>query len=285
MKLKAVVLSAMLLPAVFSIRGEQVDETQEVAEEVKLPYTAEQADSCVAAFATIMAEYTRPELQRQFAGDTAAVSEFAAGVAHAFRIRDAHAPYYFGVRSGLAMIERVEGMQQMGYPITPQAFVPQLEAALKGDAMGFDGKTADAYLRHFMDLLYPAPEPLSEESQTAFLSSQKSREGVDALPSGLLFEIITEGEGESPSLTDKVKVTYKGALADGTVFDTTEKPITLPVSGVVPGFSEGLRLMKPGGTYRLFIPASLGYGDKGAGGVIPPGAALDFTVTLLEIEK
>ena len=88
-----------------------------------------------------------------------------------------------------------------------------------------------------------------------------------------------------PAATDRVRVTYKGALADGTVFDSTDKAISLPVAGVVPGFSEGLQLMRPGGTYRLFIPAELGYGARGASGVIPPGAVLDFTVTLLEIEK
>ncbi|MDE6629141.1 MAG: FKBP-type peptidyl-prolyl cis-trans isomerase, partial [Muribaculaceae bacterium] len=80
-----------------------------------------------------------------------------------------------------------------------------------------------------------------------------------------------------------VKVTYTGKLSDGTVFDQPERPVQFPVSNLVPGFTEGLKLMKPGGTYRLFIPATLGYGDLGAGGVIPPGAALDFTVTLLEI--
>ena len=144
---------------------------------------------------------------------------------------------------------------------------------------------AQYWLRQVMDRMYPAPTPPSAESQQAFLDAQKSREGVVETPSGLLFEVITEGEGTPPGLNDTARVTYTGALADGTVFDSTEKPIDLPVSGVVKGFSEGLQMMKPGGTYRLFIPASLGYGDKGAGGVIPPGAALDFTVTLLDVVK
>lgn len=247
-------------------------------------YTQAQADSCVAAFATIMASYVKPELEKQFPDNPQAVDEFTQGVAHAFEIRDEHAPYYFGVRSGLAMIDRVEGMEEMGYPVTPANFVPQLNAALKGGAMGFDTKSADAYLRRFMELLFPAPEPLSAESQNEWLAAQKAREGVVEEPSGLLFEVITEGEGETPKDTDRVKVTYTGSLADGTVFDKTEKPIVLPVSGVVPGFSEGLKLMRPGGTYRLFIPPSLGYGDRGAGGVIPPGAALDFLITLEDIE-
>ncbi len=254
------------------------------AEASPLPYTPLEADSCVAAFATVMGYYMRPELER-FPDREKAADEFCRGVAHAFDIRNEKAPYYLGVRSGLGMIDRLEGMQKIGYPVTPENFVPRLREALTGSSMGFDTESADRYLRRFMELLYPAPEPLSEESQQAFLDAQKARDGVIEMPSGLLFEVITEGEGEHPAGNDRVSVTYKGALADGTVFDSTEKAISLPVSGVVPGFSEGLKLMKPGGTYRLFIPAVLGYGSRGAADVIPPGAALDFTVTLLEIEK
>lgn len=103
------------------------------------------------------------------------------------------------------------------------------------------------------------------------------------MPSGLLFEIITEGEGPHPADTDIVKVTYTGRLSDGTVFDSSDRPVQFPVNRLVPGFTEGLKLMKPGGEYRIFIQPALGYGDKGASGIIPPGAVLDFTVKLLEI--
>ena len=123
------------------------------------------------------------------------------------------------------------------------------------------------------------------QRQKEFLAEQASREGVTQLPDGLLFEVITEGEGDSPKMTDTVEVYYTGRLADGTVFDgTTDTPATFPVSRLIPGFTEGLTMMKPGGTYRLYIPANLGYGERGAGGVIPGGAALDFTVTLVGIK-
>ena len=151
--------------------------------------------------------------------------------------------------------------------------------------MGFNADSADTFLREAMARMYPQEEvkPLSPESQTAFLEAQKSREGVIETPSGLLFEVLTEGEGLPPAETDTVKVTYTARLADGTVFDQTERPIQFPVNRLVPGFTEGLKMMKPGGEYRLFIPPALGYGDRGAAGVIPPGAALDFTVHLLDI--
>lgn len=246
-------------------------------------YTAQQADSCVMAFATVMASYCLPEIHRQFPDDATANAEFARGVAEAFAINDSVTPYYAGIRTGLGMIDRVTTMGTMGYPINPANFTAAMARALSGDTMGFTSATADVYLHRFMNILNPPPAPLSDESQQAFLDEQAARDGVQTLPSGLLFEIITEGEGQSPTEADRVKVTYTGRLADGTVFDETERPITFPVNGLVKGFSEGLQHMKPGGTYRIFIPAALGYGDTGAADVIPPNAALDFTVSLMEV--
>lgn len=242
-------------------------------------------DSCSAAFATVMASYMKPELQKQFPADTAAIGEFVRGVAHAFDIKAVDEPYYFGVRNGFALIDRLESMSAMGFPITPQLFCSALERALEGSAMGFTVDSADAYLRSAMERLNPVEElaPLSPESQQAFLDAQKQREGVMETPSGLLFEVVTEGEGEHPTTADVVQLTYTGALADGTVFDSTDRPVRFPVANLVPGFTEGLQLMKPGGEYRIFLPPNLGYGDTGAADVIPPGAALEFRVNLQEI--
>ena len=244
----------------------------------------EEADSVNRAYATVMASYLAPYLRENFPDDSLTASRFIEGMRHAFTIRHEEDPYFAGVRSAMANFDRLDGMISMGFPITPESYLTALEGALKGDTYGMDQKSADNYLHGAMAKLYPAPEPLTPESQQAFLDKQKAREGVIQTPSGLLFEVITEGEGAAPGPQDTARVLYTGSLADGTVFDSTEKPIDLPVSGVVPGFSEGLKMMKPGGTYRLYIPASLGYGDRGAGGgVIPPGAALDFKVTLLDV--
>jgi len=275
----ALILAATALTAAAT----DVTNPTDTAATAPLPYTQEQADSCVTAFATVMASYCLPEIHKNYPGDPEANTQFARGVTEAFEINGQKSAYYMGVRTGLGMIERVATMGKMGYPITPENFTAAVTRALNGDTMGFTGETADAYLHRFMNILNPPPAPLTDESQQAFLDAQTARDGVQKLPSGLLFEILTEGEGQSPAATDRVKVTYTGRLADGTVFDETEKAITFPVSGLVKGFSEGLQLMKPGGTYRIFIPAALGYADKGAADVIPPNAALDFTVTLLEV--
>lgn len=275
----ALILAATALTAAAT----DVTNPTDTAATAPLPYTQAQADSCVTAFATVMASYCLPEIHKNYPDDPEANTQFARGVAEAFEINGQKSAYYMGVRTGLGMIERVATMGKMGYPITPENFTAAVTRALNGDTMGFTGETADAYLHRFMNILNPPPAPLTDESQQAFLDAQTARDGVQKLPSGLLFEILTEGEGQSPAATDRVKVTYTGRLADGTVFDETEKAITFPVSGLVKGFSEGLQLMKPGGTYRIFIPAALGYADKGAADVIPPNAALDFTVTLLEV--
>ena len=125
-----------------------------------------------------------------------------------------------------------------------------------------------------------------KEAGTKFLEENKKRPGVTTLPSGLQYEIITKGTGEIPKATDTVKANYIGMLIDGKEFDNSYKrgePITIPVTGVIRGWIEALEMMPVGSKWKLFIPSDLGYGDRGAGGVIPGGAALIFEMELLEI--
>ena len=102
-------------------------------------------------------------------------------------------------------------------------------------------------------------------------------------PSGLQYQVVKQGEGPPPTENDVAVIDYTGRLADGTVFDSTagKQPVPMPVGGSIPGFSEGLKLMGKGASYRFRIPPDLAYGEKGAGGVIPPNATLEFDVTLL----
>jgi FKBP-type peptidyl-prolyl cis-trans isomerase len=120
-----------------------------------------------------------------------------------------------------------------------------------------------------------------------YLAANKTMEGVIILPSGLQYKVIKAGEGESPDDNDVVKVHYTGTLIDGTVFDSSRErgePIEFPVNGVIPGWTEALKLMKPGAQYMLYIPADLAYGDKKTG-PIPEGSTLIFDVELLSFEK
>ncbi|MBX3708768.1 MAG: FKBP-type peptidyl-prolyl cis-trans isomerase [Gammaproteobacteria bacterium] len=122
----------------------------------------------------------------------------------------------------------------------------------------------------------------------SFLEANKSKPGVVILPSGLQYKIIKEGNGSSPTINDTVTVNYSGTLIDGTEFDSSYKrgePATFPVSGVIPGWTEALQLMKVGSTWELYIPASLAYGATGAPPVIGPNQTLIFKVELLGINK
>jgi FKBP-type peptidyl-prolyl cis-trans isomerase len=109
---------------------------------------------------------------------------------------------------------------------------------------------------------------------------------IVATVSGLRFQILKPGAGPRPTAEDAVLISYEGRLLDGKMFDKSEQPVGMMVSGVIPGFQEALLLMNQGGTYRFWIPAALAYGAEGAGGgSIPPNAELDFTVTLVDIGR
>jgi FKBP-type peptidyl-prolyl cis-trans isomerase FkpA len=122
----------------------------------------------------------------------------------------------------------------------------------------------------------------------AFLEKAATEAGATKTASGLVITTIKPGTGDSPKPTDKVKVHYTGTLTDGTVFDSSverKEPVTFPLNGVIPCWTEGLQLMKAGGKSRLVCPASIAYGDRGAPPRIKPGATLVFDVELLEIMK
>lgn len=116
----------------------------------------------------------------------------------------------------------------------------------------------------------------------------KEKEGFTKTASGLLYRVVKAGTGKTPGKGNTVKVHYEGKLVDGTVFDSSierGEPIDLSVSGVIPGWTEGLQLMKEGGKYELAIPGNLAYGDRGAGDKIGPNETLFFTIELIKIVK
>ena len=122
----------------------------------------------------------------------------------------------------------------------------------------------------------------------AFLATNQEKEGVTTTESGLQYQVLREGAGEKPVATDKVKVHYRGTLLDGTEFDSSYQrgePISFALNGVIPGWTEGVQLMTVGSQYRLFIPADLAYGERGAPPRIAPNATLIFEIELLAIEE
>lgn len=128
----------------------------------------------------------------------------------------------------------------------------------------------------------------AKESGEKFLVENGKREGITTTASGLQYEILSQGTGATPKATDKVTVHYKGTLIDGTEFDssyTRGQPVTFPLGNVIPGWTEGLQLVKAGGKAKLYIPAGLAYGERGAGAKIGPNETLVFEVELLTVEK
>jgi FKBP-type peptidyl-prolyl cis-trans isomerase len=121
-----------------------------------------------------------------------------------------------------------------------------------------------------------------------FLRQNAERDGIRVTESGLQYAVIQEGGGERPSGSDTVRVHYEGRLIDGTVFDSSREngsPLEFPLDTVIPGWTEALALMSVGSRYQLFLPSELGYGEWGAGDIIPPNSVLIFDVELLEIVR
>ncbi len=126
----------------------------------------------------------------------------------------------------------------------------------------------------------------NEQAGKTFLAENRQKEGVKTTMSGLQYLVVSKGTGKKPGPNDKVTVHYRGRLLDGTEFDSSykrNKPATFSVGGVIPGWTEGLQLMKEGAKWQLFIPAKLAYGEKGAGPMIGPNSTLIFDVELVSI--
>jgi FKBP-type peptidyl-prolyl cis-trans isomerase FkpA len=182
---------------------------------------------------------------------------------------------------GLVFGAELEGMD-MDYA----AFAEGLKTALeKGDAK-ISRQEASEMVQSAFDNLMAERREESRVKETQFLAENGKRPEIQTTPSGLQYEVLAEGDGEKPEAADTVRVHYEGSLGDGTVFDSSysrNETEEIPLDRVIPGWSEGLRLMRAGSKYRLYIPSGLAYGEQGAGQVIPPNATLIFTVELLEI--
>lgn len=127
----------------------------------------------------------------------------------------------------------------------------------------------------------------NREEGEKFLAENKKEPGIVTLPSGLQYKVIKEGNGPKPRNDQKVVANYVGMLVNGQEFDSSQKhgqPAEFAITGVIPGWTEALQLMKVGSKWKLFIPANLAYGDQGAGGMIAPGSTLIFEIELLAVK-
>ncbi len=187
--------------------------------------------------------------------------------------------------------------RQMGDQLAQGAFKKvALEALTAGIADALEGKesaVAENDLREAFEGMMKIIEDEQKEASKdvieageKFLSENGQRLEVTVTESGLQYEVLTQGIGERPTPASTVTCHYHGTLIDGTVFDSSYdrgEPAQFPVSGVIPGWTEALQLMNVGSKYRLYVPYSLAYGERGAGGAIGPYQTLVFDVELLNV--
>ena len=143
-------------------------------------------------------------------------------------------------------------------------------------------------LRHALLAVAAAVISFNAWAQADMAAAAAKEKGATVTPSGLVYRSLRDGRGASPTAADVVKVHYRGTLANGTEFDSSYKrnePAQFPLGGVIPCWTEGVQRMKVGGKAKLVCPPGIAYGERGAGGVIPPNATLQFEVELLEIAK
>lgn len=181
----------------------------------------------------------------------------------------------------------VRDFEMRGLSVDREALGTVLADILAGRPAPMSAAEADAYLnRRFSQAVMEASAPADTLAEAAFVAAAAAEPGAVTLPDGLVVRALREGSGARPGESDSVRLRYVGTFSDGDVFDAIgpdEAPAVFPVGELTPGFSEGLQHMREGGRYRLTMPASLGYGDEGVPGAIPPGAALRFEVDLLEV--
>ena len=178
-------------------------------------------------------------------------------------------------------------LEQQGITeVNAEMIAAGLNDALAGNAKVTPQEAQEQFQR-FAQAKQAAKFEVNKKAGEEFLAQNKTREGVQTTASGLQYEVLREGDGPSPSATDKVKVHYHGTLIDGKVFDSSVErgePISFGLNQVIPGWTEGVQLMNVGAKYRFYIPYDLAYGARGAGQDIKPYSALIFDVELLGIE-
>ena len=191
----------------------------------------------------------------------------------------------FSYAIGLGIGQNLLSMGAKG--IAVDDFAQAIKDVLEGNQTAISHTEARDIVNKYFAELEEKMNAANIEAGKKFLEENKKREGVVTLPSGLQYEVITEGNvGRYAKATDQVQCHYEGTLIDGTLFDSSIKrgqPATFGVNQVIPGWVEALQLMPEGSRWKLYIPSDLAYGEQGAGGSIPANATLIFEVELIKI--
>jgi FKBP-type peptidyl-prolyl cis-trans isomerase FklB len=190
----------------------------------------------------------------------------------------------FSYSIGLGIGQNLLGMGARDLNV--EDFAQAIKDVLEGKTPAISHTEARQIVNKYFEELEAKMNAENIEKGKKVLEENKQKPNVVTLPSGLQYEVITEGNGKKPKATDRVKCHYEGTLIDGTLFDSSIKrgePAVFGVNQVIKGWVEALQLMSEGSKWRLYIPSDLAYGAAGAGEMIPPHSTLVFEVELIEV--
>jgi FKBP-type peptidyl-prolyl cis-trans isomerase FklB len=189
--------------------------------------------------------------------------------------------YSIGISIGENL--KTEGLDTV---INVDLLAKAIQSVFKKDSLAIDQTAANQLLQEYFTGIQKSKGEENQKANDKFMQENKSKPGVITLPSGLQYIVEKEGTGAMPKITDNVTTHYHGSLVNGKVFDSSVErgqPASFGVNQVIPGWTEALQLMKVGSKWKIFIPSNLGYGEQGAGKMIPPNSALIFELELLGI--
>ncbi|MDE7159768.1 MAG: FKBP-type peptidyl-prolyl cis-trans isomerase [Muribaculaceae bacterium] len=188
---------------------------------------------------------------------------------------------------GLAMGKQLQamGMKEINY----DSFKDGVKVAFDGGTPAMEPEEAQKIITDYLQELEQKASAEARAAGEKYLADNKAgNPDVKETASGLQYVVVKEGEGAQPTAEDEVTVHYTGKLTDGTIFDSSVnrgEPATFPLNRVIPGWTEGVQLMKEGAKYTFFIPSDLAYGPQGIPNVIPPHSTLVFDVELIKVNK
>lgn len=195
--------------------------------------------------------------------------------------------YTLGVQFGSQI---KTGLQRDNFDIDPAVFSKGIQDAIADTGFKLTPEEMQAIMAKRQEKLKAERDALANEAKQkgeVFRNEYKTKEGVSVTETGVLYKVMTEGDGKQPGGEDTVVVHYRGTLTDGTEFDSSYKrgqPATFSLSGIIAGWREILQLMKTGSKWEVVIPPEQGYGERGAGGSIGPNETLVFEIELIEVK-
>ncbi len=187
---------------------------------------------------------------------------------------------------GLGVLMASNLMRQGSDSLDASVLNEAMMAVLTGQPLQMEEQEAMGIVQPYMTKSMERKTAKLKEEGNAFLATNKTKEGVKVTASGLQYKPLKSGSGKMPTADNSVTVHYTGKLLDGSVFDSSVgrgEPATFGVGQVIDGWTEALQLMREGDKWELYIPYDLAYGDRGAGGAIPPYATLIFEVELIKV--